>query len=180
LATLDGFEVLGEYDLDPRWTPFVNVKYVEGTDWTRNGRFATKRNTPGSPSERVYGLPRGYFSEVPGSAIEPLPGILPLETRLGIRLHPADSTRRWTVEFSARVVAAQDRVAASLLESPTPGFTVYDLRAYWRPRDRWLLVGGVENLTNKLYREHLDFRSPDGISMFQPGVNFYCGSELTY
>ena len=180
LATLAGFEMLGEYDLHPCWTPFANVKYVEGTDWTRNGSFATKRNSPGSPSQRVDGLPRGYFSGIPGPAVEPLPSILPLESRLGIRLHPADPKPRWTVELSARVVAAQDRVAASLMESPTPGFTVYDLRGYWRPKDRWLLVAGVENFTNKLYREHLDFRSPDGISMFQPGVNFYLGTELTY
>jgi outer membrane receptor protein involved in Fe transport len=179
LATLAGFEMLGEYDVHPWWTPFANVKYVEGTDRTRNGDFATIRAEPGVPSTRDPTKPRGYYSGVAGAAVEPLPSILPLESRLGIRLHAPDEKRRWTVEFSARVVAAQDRVAVSLLETPTPGFTVYDLRGYWRPNDRWLLVGGVENLTNKNYREHLDFRSADFV-MFQPGVNFYFGSELTY
>jgi hypothetical protein len=30
------------------------------------------------------------------------------------------------------------------------------------------------------YREHLDFRSENGIAVSQPGVSFYFGSELTY
>jgi hypothetical protein len=62
----------------------------------------------------------------------------------------------------------------------TPGFTVWDLRGYWRTNDRWLFVSGVENFTNKNYREHLDFRFPDGTGMYQPGVSFYFGSELNY
>jgi outer membrane receptor protein involved in Fe transport len=87
---------------------------------------------------------------------------------------------RWGIELSARIVDHQSRVAASLLETTTPGFTVWDMRTFWRPRSNMLLVGGVENFTDKNYREHLDFRSFDGISMFQPGVNFYAGGEVTY
>jgi len=43
-----------------------------------------------------------------------------------------------------------------------------------------MLVAGVENFTNRNYREHLDFRSPGGQSVFQPGVNFYLGTEWSY
>jgi hypothetical protein len=45
-----------------------------------------------------------------------------------------------------------------------------------------LLVSGVENFTDKNYREHLDFRSenPNAVSMLQPGANFYVGAEVTY
>jgi len=179
-AILAGAEAYAEYDLHPWWTPFATIRYVEGRDLTRNGDFATRRNTPGSPSQRVDGLPRGYFSGVAGPAVEPLPSILPLESRLGLRFHPPGENPAWAVEFVARVVDEQDRVAASLLETPTPGFTTFDLRAYWRPRPRLLVLGGVENFTNKFYREHLDFRFPDGTGVFQPGVNFYVGSELTY
>jgi outer membrane receptor protein involved in Fe transport len=78
------------------------------------------------------------------------------------------------------VVDRQDLVAASLLESPTPGFVVWDLRGYWRIRDGLLTTAGVENLTDKTYREHLDFRSPSGIQVFQTGVNFYAGAEVNY
>ena len=72
----------------------------------------------------------------------------------------------------------QDRVASSLLEQETPGFTVWDLRGYWQVKKNLLLVGGVENFTDKFYREHLDLRTGKGV--FQPGQNFYFGIELSY
>jgi outer membrane receptor protein involved in Fe transport len=78
------------------------------------------------------------------------------------------------------VVDDQDRIAASLLETPTAGFAVFDLRGYWQLTERLLVIAGVENLTDRNYREHLDYRTQSGLSMFQPGVNFYFGSELTY
>ena len=82
------------------------------------------------------------------------------------------------VEFSARIVDNQDRVASSLLEKETPGFTTYDLRGYWQATDRLLLIAGVENLTDKHYREHLDLRT--GYGVYQPGRSFYFGTELQY
>ena len=86
----------------------------------------------------------------------------------------------WGLELSARIIDNQDRVAVSLLESSSPGFTTWNLRGFWHATERLQLVGGVENFTDKNFREHLDFRSPSGIRVFQPGVNFYFGSELNY
>ena len=82
------------------------------------------------------------------------------------------------MEFTARIVDNQDRIARSLLEEATPGFTTYDVRGYWRPTDTLTMVFGVLNLTDKLYREHLDTRA--GNQLFQPGMSAYIGSELTY
>jgi outer membrane receptor protein involved in Fe transport len=71
-------------------------------------------------------------------------------------------------------------------ELPTPGFTTYDLRAYWRLSQNFLLTGGVENLTDKHYLEHFDYktgvaRAPSNQStFFQMGRNFYVGGEWTY
>jgi outer membrane receptor protein involved in Fe transport len=182
LAIRQGFEGRSEYDLNAWWTPFATVKYVQGDDLTRNGTFATRQATSVTPSEQVAGLPRGFFSGITGNAREPLPGIPPLESRLGIRFHEPCANPTWGFEVSARVADEQDRVAASLLETPTPGFTTYDFRTYWRPRENMLLLAGVENFTNKQYQEHLDFRSenPLGLSTYQPGINFYVGGELTY
>lgn len=180
LATLSGAELFMEYDWTPRLTPYATLSYVEGRDHTRNGDFATLENSSVQASERVYGLPRGSFSGVAGSAEEPLPSIVPLESRLGLRLHPPGRQPRWELEFQARVVAGQQRVATSLLESPTSGFTTFDLRGRWQASQSLLLLAGVENLADKQYREHLDFRSPSGISVFQPGISFYTGAELKY
>jgi iron complex outermembrane receptor protein len=178
-ATLAGVEFLAECDLFDWLVPFATLKYVQGTDRTRNGSFATDQATAFTPSVQVPGLPRGDFSGVTAGDKEPLPGILPFESRLGVRLLDPVS-QLWGLELYARVVEDQERVAASLLESATPGFTVWDARAFVRPWDNLLLATGVENFTDKNYREHLDFRSQNGRQVLQPGVNFYFGSELTY
>ncbi len=181
LATFVGGEAWGEYDLSPQLTSFATVSYVDGRDRTRNGDFATKQASPGNPSVQVAGLPRGSFSGVGGTAEEPLPSILPLESRAGLRIHAVEDASRWGAELTARMVHGQDRVATSLLETPTAGFTTWDLRGYWRPKDALLVVAGVENFTNRTYREHLDFISQNGlVQVFRPGVNFYTGCELKY
>jgi outer membrane receptor protein involved in Fe transport len=180
LATFVGGDAFCECDWTNWCTAFATVHYVDGRDRTRNGDFATRRATAGQPSVRVPGLARGYFSGVAGAADEPLPSISPLESRLGLRFHSVQAARNWLVELGARIVADQNRVATSLLESPTTGFTVWDLRGVWRVTPSLQLVAGIENLTDTNYRESLDYRSPDGIQMFQPGRNIYGGITLTY
>jgi iron complex outermembrane recepter protein len=182
LATLAGFESFLELLPQKRLTPFASMRFVDGRDRTRNGDFATTNGEQGTASTRDASRQRGFFSGFIGSDSEPLPGISPLETRIGLRLRESIDDPSWNLEFAARIVDNQDRVASSLLESSTPGFTVFDLRGTHRPAfsDNLVIVAGVENLTDKNYREHLDFRSPNGISIFKPGINFYFGSELTY
>ena len=121
---------------------------------------------------------RGDRGVIRGAAEEPLPGIAPLETRLGLRFHEPCEKPRWGVELSARIVDNQDRVASSLDELESPGFTVWNLRSFWQAREHLLFVAGVENFTDKQYHEHLDLRTGHGV--FQPGQNFYVGVELSY
>lgn len=158
LATLTGGEANAVYDWSCWLSSFGTLSYVQGTDQTRGGR--------GLP-------PLGPFGPQ-----EPLPGIVPLESRVGVRLHDPTDQARWAVELSALIAADQNLVAASLFEQPTPGFTVFTLRSYWQASDSLLLFAGVENLTNVQYREHLDLRT--GLGVFQPGRSFYFGSELRY
>jgi outer membrane receptor protein involved in Fe transport len=76
------------------------------------------------------------------------------------------------------MVAGQNRVAESLGEVPTPGFTIFNVRGFWRVNKAVLLTAGVENLGNRLYREALDLRT--GLGVFQPGVDFYFGAQVSY
>jgi iron complex outermembrane recepter protein len=108
-----------------------------------------------------------------------LPGIAPLDARLGLRLHDRSKDPKWGVEYYARVVAVQDEFASSLGEQRTGGFVVHNVRAYWQARDNLLLLAGVENLGNLNYREALDLRTPP-IGVFQPGINFYVGMKVSY
>ncbi len=182
LATLAGFETFAELFPQKSLTPFATMRYVDGRDRTRNGNFATRDGSAFNPSQKDPNRRRGAFSGIMGADAEPLPGISPLETRIGARLRNDTKNERWNLELAARIVDNQNRVATSLLENSTPGFTVWDLRGTWKPqRKRNLtLVAGVENFTDKQYREHLDFRSLNGVSIFQPGVNFYFGADLSY
>ncbi len=182
LATLAGMESFAELFPQQRMTPFATMRYVDGRDRSRDGNFATKDGSADSPSVKVPNKKRGFFSGILGADDEPLPGIIPLETRLGLRMRNAVKNERWNLELAARIVDRQNRVATSLLESATPGFTVWDLRGTFRPLPRrdLTMVAGIENFTDKQYREHLDFRSVNGSSVFQPGVNFYVGADASY
>jgi iron complex outermembrane receptor protein len=182
LATITGAEAFGELFPSSPFTPFGTVKFVDGRDRTRNGDFATSNGSRNNPSQKVDGLSRGFFSGIAGSASEPLPGIPPLESRIGCRYHDTSPRQRWNFELSTRIVDQQDRIATSLLETRTPSFTTWDMRSVFRPFDKRNLVvaTGVENFFDKRYREHFDFRTQNGLSIFQPGANFYVSTTLTY
>jgi outer membrane receptor protein involved in Fe transport len=169
MATLAGGEIYSEVDLNDYLTPFLTMQYVQGRDLTH---IDTRR-------------PANVASARRDVAQEPLPQIPPLEARLGLRLHEARKAPRWSVEFAARMVDEQNLVAATLGERPTPGFTVFDLRGYWQVTEAVLLTGGVENLGNLFYREHLDPLGGlvNGVNydeLFRPGTNFYMGVAVQY
>jgi iron complex outermembrane recepter protein len=184
LATILGGEWFGELVPNGPVTPFANLRVVDGRDRTRNGNFATTNGDAFNASQKVAGQARGAFNQgqIATSNAEPLPSMPPLELRIGLRLHDTSPQKIWTVDLSSRTVSRQDRVATSLLETPTGGFTTWDMRGVFRvPKVRGLVVAlGVENMFDRLYREHFDFRTANGLSIFQPGANFYLSSSLSY
>lgn len=73
------------------------------------------------------------------------------------------------------------------VEEATPGFTVWHLRGFWAYSRNVRFTGGVENLFDRNYLEHLDLRLPaspiDGIPPLQllaPGITPYVGMEWTF
>jgi outer membrane receptor protein involved in Fe transport len=117
-----------------------------------------------------------------------------LEGQFGLRLHDPYQGRYWGIELAARFVDRQDRNAfirrinvpgqLDLLEQETPGFTTLTLRSYYNYSENFSLVGGVDNLFDNNYIEHLDLRLPDepllGLGpefAFAPGVSVYAGFE---
>jgi outer membrane receptor protein involved in Fe transport len=174
LATLTGFELLADQDLSSWLTGFAWMSYVQGDD---HGR--TKPSRIGALLREQAGYdPNSPRSFVEGVDKEPLPGISPLEARVGLRVHEPVPNPGWGAEFEVRMVDRQDRVAATLYEQLTPGFTILNARAFWRPWEDFGIFGGVETITDKFYREHLDFRS--GRGTFRPGVNLYLLTEIVY
>ena len=179
LATLSGFEAYGEFDANRYLTLFSQVFYTEGRDHTRGDSVSTQRTLLSATNPLLDPDLRS------GVALdkEPLPVIPPWESRLGVRLHQPRPNPLWAVEFSARVVNDQDRFARSLLEQATPGFTTYDIISYWQLFSDFLFTAGVQNLTDKNYQTHFDTKRAGRstpVFVYQPGINFYFGAELTY
>ena len=163
LAELLGMELYAQHQLTPVVSLFATGSYTQGTDLTR------------TDPARLSFVPNR--SDIAGFEEEPLPGIPPLESRIGLVLEDPGPRPDWGLEFSARVVDNQDRVAATLDEVATPGFTTFDLRAY-RAVENWLFTFGFENLGNKFYQEHVDYRT--GLGVFRPGITGYMSAEVTY
>ena len=94
-----------------------------------------------------------------------LPAIPPLEGGVALR-RDFGSTLKW-VETEWRGAFRQDRVAESIGEIETPGWSVLDLRASADLADSQLTFG-VENIFDELYRSHLD-----PYTLYRPGRNFF-------
>jgi iron complex outermembrane receptor protein len=165
-ATLSGVDLYAEVDVAPRLTAFGSLAYVEGRDQEIN---------------------------------QPLANISPLEGRTGLRLHDACGGRNWAVEMVARFVNDQDRIGGVRIgtippysvgpfELPTPGFTTVAMRGYYVFNDNFNIVGGVDNLFDNNYLEHLNLRLPpdpglgfpDPTNVYSPGITPYLGVEWTH
>ncbi|MBP86839.1 MAG: TonB-dependent receptor [Planctomycetaceae bacterium] len=163
-ATLAGFEAAGEVNLTPMLSTYGSISYVDGRD---------------------HGIDR------------PLSQIAPLEGRVGIRWHDPSEEPRWGTDFGIRIVDNQDMVgflhavgggAPVEVEVPTAGFTTAYLRGFYNFSENVNLVGGIENLFDNTYLEHLDLRLPDetigastfaNTAVFSPGITPYIGVEWT-
>ena len=169
LATLSGGEVECSYDLDNMTQLFALANYVYGRDHSRIDGSRLRNVIPG----HMGTVRSGVFTQS-----EALPGIPPLETRLGVRLGERRPDALWSTELMVRIVARQDQVASSLLELPTPSFVTTDIRTFWKLTNRVNLFVGVENLTDTKYFEHLDYRVGRGI--LRRGRSWYLGSDVSF
>ena len=109
---------------------------------------------------------------------EGLPNIYPFNSTLALRVFEPQKNR-WQVELSARFVAAQDYVAASMAELPTPGFVTCALRGHYRVDEHVRLTAAIENLFNTSYVEpgSLVIVNGQGVPTFvkQPGIGAMFG-----
>ena len=99
---------------------------------------------------------------------QPLSFVPPLKGVLGIRFQQPE----WWSEASLRAVDNQDRVP-TLPEpgTPSPGFTVFDLRAGVEVSRSFGVLAAVENLTDKAYREPFNNRLEVGRN-FKLALNY--------
>lgn len=171
LATLWGGEAYAEYDVHRCWTGFSTLSYINGQDHTRNETIGVVRQNIAPGTTRSDSLRNA----------ESLAVIAPLQCRAGLRWHDPCPQQRWAAEFVARIVDNQDRVAGTLVEFPTPGFTIYDIRTYLQATQNLVITAGVDNLFDRFYQEHFDPRATvSTLGVFQPGRTFYTGFDWKY
>ena len=115
------------------------------------------------------------------------------------RLTDACAGETWSMDVGLRMVDTQNRAGFVRLpigtpvqvESVTGGFTTAYLRGYYNVAENLHLVGGVENLFDRSYREHLDLLIPSDVGVvpggffgstpvLSPGITPFIGAEFIY
>ncbi len=113
----------------------------------------------------------GSFSYLHGyddSVGEPAIGVSPLRSSVGLRYE--DAAGRFYVEGSAHLVGEQDEVATSRGELPTGSYQTGDLRAGFGMANGITVRGGVLNIWDRDYSDHLNAKNPfTGTPVAEPG-----------
>ena len=120
-------------------------------------------------------LIRGQLAYIRGEnadSDEPLPEMPPLEGTLAVRYDDREG-RIWT-ELSERLVGRQERISAEFGETETAGFAVTDLVVGARVGDSVELTGGIDNVLDGTYHEHLNRRHKvGGAPINEAGRSFF-------
>ena len=201
----DPITYMGFPVLDP--TGAYLVRYINGNLFVRNGFEAlgewkmTDTLTPFATARYVWGEDSDVFVQGVGYRNLPLMGIFPFSSDMGLRIHDAEGGNRWGLEFAARMVASQNRTASLRLgttfvqaldddwESRTGGFTTFRIGGYYNLTENLYVVGGVDNLFDRSYLEHLNQRLPadnidntpfQKVAVLSPGITPYFGVEWNY
>lgn len=111
---------------------------------------------------------------------EALPEIPPLDVRYRLAGSFADNKIRPEILF--RHAFKQDRVATSYGETETPAFSVVDAKIAWQISAPLSVSGGVLNLLDTAYYEHLarSVRSAEARPIYSPGRSFYITLSLNF
>ncbi len=125
--------------------------------------------------EFVFSATSSYVRGMDTRTNTDLPMIPPLKANLGL----AYSIPGWIgAEIRVNLIANQNKVAEG--ENTTPGYSSWDFRIHSpdidTPAGRIRIFAGVENFTNRAYRNHL--ATNRGLIRLEPGRNFY--ARLSY
>jgi hemoglobin/transferrin/lactoferrin receptor protein len=150
-----GAELSGQYRWHPQWTARAAFTWMDG---------------------KVDVLPAD--SSAPVKRTEPLSRLMPTTFDLALLWeHPG---RKYWAEASWTIADKQDRLASAdtrdtqrIPPGGTPGFSIYNLRAGWRPVPSLSVTAAIENLSDEDYRIH-------GSGLNEPGRNFVLGLDYRF
>ncbi len=158
-------------DLEPRKTGTPGVKQFVNVDEAALYGFEASINSAGR-MDFGYELTSSWTIGRNIGTHEDLPQIPPLEGNLKLDYRFADGKFVPSIHF--RAVAEQDRVSETFGETKTDGFFLTHLRASYRFLEGMTFSGGINNVFDVTYREHLN-RSIQGspLPLNDPGRSFF-------
>ncbi|MEI7500557.1 MAG: TonB-dependent receptor [Bacteroidota bacterium] len=153
---LTGFEVSYQSPTTKKWGFLANVAATYGTE----------------PEATKYIVSGGQVTGEETVKNDPLPEIPPLEGT--VRLSYKFFRGKLIPNASVRMVSEQNRVSQSYGESKTPGFITAAVSVSYAPCKFASLVGGIENIFDTPYYEHLNRRIVGSTErLYEPGRFFY-------
>jgi outer membrane receptor protein involved in Fe transport len=169
-ASFYGGELTGEYKLNCGMALNGSLAYVKGTNH-QPLRF--------DDATKTY---------IPTKGAEALPNIYPFNGQVGLRFfEPTQDNQpsRWSVEFIAQMVNGQYYVADSFGELPTPGFTIFNVNAYYQINENLRLRTSIDNLFDRDYTEHGSLAIANPLSrtlgfVREPGFTWTIGFEAKF
>jgi iron complex outermembrane receptor protein len=164
-------------DLSPLMATAPGVKQFVNIDKAVMRGFEIQFNQVIS-SHMYHGLNLAYTYGKNLEIKQALPEIPPLDIRYKLGAHLCK--QKFTPELSLRYSAKQNRIAENYGETETPDFTVFDFKAKYQLTDYFQIIGGIRNLFDEAYYEHLS-RSVKGSNdaIYAPGRNFYLTLSLS-
>jgi iron complex outermembrane receptor protein len=163
----------------PLSVPPKVFQYING-DATFYGVDASA--TVGVTDEITTTVTGSYLRGQDDTLDEPAIGVAPLKGTLALRYEDPDG--RFYTEAMGTAVGKQDRVAVSRNEGATPGYQTVDLRAGVGLSNGLTFRGGVLNVFDKYYYDHLNARNPfalpDRLPVPEPGRVFFLDVAMAF
>ena len=153
---LRGFEI--SYNTPDEWKPGLRA-------WAACTRGI-------NPEATEYIIENGEVTGSTTIANDPLPEIPPLEGNLEVYYRMFDNSL--APRISLRMVAAQKQISEAFMEEDTPGFMLLNLNVSYTFNSYFKLSGGISNILDKSYYEHLNRRIIGSTGkLYEPGRSFY-------
>jgi iron complex outermembrane recepter protein len=141
--------------------------------WGKFAMNATAAITQGiNPDATKYIVENGNVTGETKIKNDPLPEIPPFESTLDFVYQIKEDKLK--TKLAIRMVAAQDKISHAFYEDKTPGFVLADFGIDYVYNQNFSVSGGVNNIFDKTYYEHLNRRVIGSKSpLYEPGRIFY-------
>ncbi len=108
---------------------------------------------------------------------DPLNEIPPLEANLNLGINLFD--RKLSLLLNTRIITSQNRVSEAYYEVTTPSSTIINLSFRYNLSEKTQISGGVHNLFDEYYYEHLNRRMIGTTQkIFEPGRRFFINISI--